>query len=139
MVTLKKKALIYLIICCCVLQGCVDFNAGKRPAEYINTKWISDNPNVYFEVREEFMELYKTITYGEIFYNGNSIDVYVGFDMGKGVAIRELSNCYDLSIPPLLRGLCEFGEDKFIVEVIEKDEKWFDEDLKEITFIREDI
>ena len=137
---MKKKLFNIIILCCLLLQGCVDFSSGKRPVDYINTKWTSEDPNIYFEVKEEFREIYGTVTYGKISTYNETIEIYVDFDYGKGIFIKKLeSDNSFVDVDQILRGICHFGENKLIVKVIEKDEEWFDEDLEEITFVREDL
>lgn len=127
-----KKLVFVFIIICLLLQGCADMNSGKRPSDYENTKWVSQNPNIYFEVSDDFSETTGTNTYGKITVGEMSTEITVLFDYGNGVIFRELSSGTGSQI---LEGTCTFSNDKLIVKVDNYEEAWFDS-IDEITFIK---
>jgi len=127
-----------------LLPNCfVDFYTGKRPIDYPNTRWVSENPDIYFEVTRN-----GEMTYGQITIDGDAIEIIVSFDYGTGI------DFYDLSAytPPnesnrygaidgtnwLFWGSCKFGKDKLIV-TIKKNREFLDDSIKKIIFVREDL
>ena len=55
---MKKSVLVLtVIITVSMLCSCADFNAGKRPCDQNNTRWVSENPDIYFEVNEKYEEI----------------------------------------------------------------------------------
>jgi len=136
----KQIIIICIIIFIASLSSCfVDFNSGKRPTDYKNTKWVSDDPEMYFIVR-----INHKVEYSQIIINDDVIELLCNFDYGGGIYFHcpryneegylEITNLSDL----LFSGICIFSKDKLIVK-IKKNNDFLDDSIKEIIFIREDI
>ena len=137
-----KKALIFVcIIMCFLLQGCwggwTDINAGKRPTDQGYGRWVSENPNIYFEVSEKFLELTGFRTYGQMVIDGVTTEIVVYFDYGTGMYVDELLSDGDREL--LFGGTCNFSPDKLVLSINNKikGSLEFDKSIKKITFIKE--
>ena len=126
-----KKISAIVIIICLLLQGCVDFNHGKRPSDYKNTRWVSETPDIYFEVNEDYDTVTKTNTYGKITEGENEFEITVLFDYGNGIVFCDLA-----SGDQMLRGTCKFSDDTLVVKVTKCEEEWCSS-VKKITFSKE--
>ena len=70
-----------------LLSSCgVDFFHGKRPIDYPNTRWVSENPDIYFEVGKN-----RGMIYGQITIEDDIIEIIVSFDYGAGVEFLDTS------------------------------------------------
>ena len=129
-----------------LLTGCVDFYTGKRPIDYPNTRWVSENPDMYFEVGNSV-----SVEYAQIMMHGEVIELICGFDHGVGITFYDVSAFIpaDPSNPNdidgvrfegwLFMGLCEFSKDKLVAKITNNGKGFLDKSIKEITFLREDI
>lgn len=123
---------LFIIICIMALMftGCVDFYAGKRPCDYPNSKWVSDNPDIYFmifNVKSDF---------GEININEAIIEFYPRFDYGEKMDFVVIEDNGDETI--LFSGYCRFGKEKLVV-TLSKDQTFFENNIKQLVFYREDM
>lgn len=121
-----------LLLCFVFLCGCVDFYAGQRPMDNTNERWVSEDPEMYFQWVENIGHR------GEITIDGNITKVDVLFDYGNGVHV----DCSNDSLAPndrLFRGECKFGKEKLIITVISDDANLFNGDFPTITFIRQEL
>jgi len=129
------SALLIMILTC----GCVDMYANKRPTCYPNTKWISNNPNIYFQVISD--ENFGNI--GEFNINNKVITIKMVFDYGPGVKIVDnniIEKINNSTEAALITGHCKFSKTKLIVTIDEVSDKIsLDPSIKEITFIRENL
>ena len=131
----------------CFLSSC-DPHTGRRPINYPNTRWVSENPDMFFEVGEDIVG--RQAVYAQITINGEIVEIMCsfevsgalvyfsdpsGFDSETGFPLEGI-NSNDVE---LFRGLCKFGSKKLVV-TIDKNEKGFlDDSITEIVFIREDL
>ena len=153
------KRLIVCIFAILVLQmlfaGC-DRYLYVRPDNYPNTRWVSENPDMYFEVGRGPIA---DVTYAQIIIDGEVIEMKVGFDVSNARVIYvsdpsyydvepELTGgVYSGSDPlfsqyQIFRGLYKFrpDPDRLIVYDIQRDREGFlDDSIEEIVFIRENI
>jgi len=132
--------------------GCDPF-AGATPDNYPNTRWVSENPDMYFEVGRDrtLFEQYSTadITYAQIIIDGEVIEMQVSFGPGGFIQVTDMS--YDVQTGMrfdnngfcevlLFRGLCRFSPDSLTVYDIDKHRPGFlDGSIEEIVFIRVNI
>jgi len=146
-----KKLLNFMLIISLLIifSGCnmYNFHHGKRPIDFPDTKWVSDDPDVWFEVdgSTDSSELY-----GKMLENGEYIDIVVSWDSGGAISIYradikegiEYGEYYNW----LLYGSCKFTPERLIVETYKKNKHAnnykdliFNYQYDEITFIKENI
>jgi hypothetical protein len=122
-----------------MLSAC-DVYAGRRPTDYKETKWVSADPNIYFEVSESHNTT--ALTYGEIFANDTITEMYVLFDMGGRAEFTYLPDAKESGSTPrnmIFRGRCKFGKDKLIVDILSNDAGLLADDVTQIKFVREPL
>ena len=141
---MKKRIIFVSIVFLMFLTSCDPFT-GQRPLDYPNTRWVAENPDMYFEVGDE-----RNVTYCQITIDGEPSEIICSFHIsGKQV------NFYDLSariLPTeehpyeglignkvLFTGLCEFSPKKLIVRILDNEKGFLDDSIEEIVFIREDM
>ena len=135
-----------MTVMCLLLWGC-DIYHGQRPSDYKNTRWVSENPNIYFEVNEKFSEITGTITYGKIIIDGVTTEIAVDFGMEPVAEFRPISSYKKGEGIDghawLFRGRCKYSPDKLVITKIVNnsryEESFLDESIRKITFIKEDI
>jgi len=135
---MKKAIMLFVIMALFSLNlySCtVDLYSGKRPVEYENTKWISQHPDIYFEIGDKF-----SAPYGKINVNGMEEEITVLFGMGTQVSFYiyeyELSPYYSENL--IIDGDCEFSKDKLVVKILKDYKRIFNDDIKEIIFIKQE-
>lgn len=115
------------------LCSCYDKYAGKRPFEYPNTRWESQDPYVWFEVSEDGNEP----CFGQVqLQDGTIYEVQVSFDFTNGIDFH----VYDGDTGKMLyyhTGTTEFGNPKFTVML--EYGTLFSKEYETITFVRTDI
>jgi len=115
------------------LSGCI-YKPGQRPTDYGPAIWISEDPDIWFEVLEyDQNRNYQTI--GQLTLNGNVYNFIAYFNYASGVRFTDAedrSNEYFI-------GSCKFGPEKLIIKVNPKYDRIFNGQVKEITFIRTEI
>jgi hypothetical protein len=135
-----------MFLMCLLLSGCYgsdfrnyipgawDPHSGERPKDYAPSKWVSENPNIWFEVPafEEGNSNTQTSLNGEIMLEDKTIKITVCFDGGRSVFIYNADSEGGL----LLTGLCTFDPEKLIVEIDKKDDVIFGGKYEEITFVK---
>ena len=139
-----------------LLTGCVDLFSGRRPINYPNTRWVSQDPDMFFIVGEgkkvtDWSEaILAEVIYAQITIDGEVNEVFLGFDeTGAGMFVYDLS-VYDpetgwfieggLNLDAkLFSGLCKFSPNRLIVTITRNDKGFLDDSITEIIFIREDI
>ncbi len=96
-----------------------------KPSSFVPSKWISENPNIWFEVLSDDEIVGQTI------YQGKNIDISVNFNRGRSMMIY--SN--EIEGGPDFMGFCKFGEEELKVRIQDKDEdKIFQGKYDEIIF-----
>lgn len=131
---MKKAITIFSFILCIFLNGCVDFNTGKRPTDYENTRWVSENPDVYFEVSDDFNDITGTNTYGKIKLENETCEIVVYFDYGRSMVIKNLN---DNNV--LFRGIYDLKDDKLTIEVNYFCKEIFEKSMNEVIFVKETV
>ena len=143
---MKKSLLLFIcmVLAMLLLSSCDPF-AGKRPVDYPNTRWSSENPDMYFDVGEPW-----EITHAQIVMNGEVIELKCWFAVsGSQIGFDDPSR-YDPETGLqqtgvngndiiLFTGLCKFGRDKIVVTVDINEKGFLDDSITEIVFTREDI
>jgi len=140
----RKIFIIILALTILLFSSCFYVSdSGKRPNDFPGTKWVSEDPDIWFEVKERYDMP------GKLTVDGESIDIIVAFDFGAGMNIYEgtgKSDCVDDDAIWIFFGRCEFSPDKLIVKPHRQNKHTNDyKDLflnyqyEEIIFIREDI
>jgi len=134
-----------MLLLLCFATACyIDVYEGKRPIDYPNTRWVSESPDMYFEVGDSWVD-----TYSQIVINDEVIELIINFDPGALVFFDDPSG-FDpntgLIMPGVnskennfFSGLCRFRPDRMVVYSIRNDKGFLDDSIKEIVFIREDI
>jgi hypothetical protein len=126
-----------------ILSSCgVDFYSGKRPSDFPNTRWVSIDPDMFFEVNMKYAELTGSKTYGEINIDGVITEIAVSFDYGTGVGFRDISYYEGKGINSyawLFWGRGKFSKDKLVVTITDNSRGFLDDSITEIIFIREDM
>jgi hypothetical protein len=140
-----KKLIIPAVVCLIafiILSSC-DVYGGRRPADYKETKWVSVDPNIYFEVSEENYTITNDITYGKIITNETTTEVRVHFNMGRRVDFRYLPGEKEIVSSHkdglVFSGECKFGKDKLVVDILSNDAGLLPDDVMQITFVREPL
>ena len=128
---MKNRGLLAIIVMFLIVvsSSCVDFNSGKRPNDYDNTKWVSTQPDIWFEVHNRKCT-------GEATINDKVTKIYVSFDYGNTVEIYPMGkNSLD---EVLMIGRCKFSKEKLVVFVSKNEKGLADESVTEITFMKEE-
>jgi hypothetical protein len=135
-----------MFLMCLLLSGCYgsdfrnyipgtgDTHSGRRPTDYAPSKWISENPNIWFEVptSEDDDSNTQAFLNGEIMLEDKTIRITVFFNRGRSIFIYN----EDSQGEQVLYGLCTFDPEKLIVEIDKKDDAIFGGQYKEITFVK---
>ena len=95
-----------------------------RPSSSVSSKWVSEDPNIWFQVLSEEKIVGQTI------YNGKYIDISVNF--GRGKHIRIFSD--EIGGGPDFCGLCKYGTEELKVKVYEDQDNIFGGKYNEIVF-----
>ena len=141
----KLLLLMFMLMLCLLLSSCfwgVDNYAGERLSDHVNTRWVSNDPDIYFEVREE------GLIYGEITIDGMATEIIVSmgppgnnveFSDKLAYIVDEHGNEGTNADMWLFIGSGKFSENSFVVKIFNNKKGFLDESIKEITFIKEDI
>lgn len=132
-----KKILQYSVIMCVIyiiisavilliifgLISSKKINSEFKPNYQLNSKWVSDNPDIFFIVTDDGEH---KMCLGEFSLNSKIINVYVTFGLGRDC--RMFVDDYDAIVSnnfeydpktKLFRGDCKFYETKCIVTITE--------------------
>ncbi len=131
-----KKVLIRLLILSVFLSlaGCIDQYAGKKPTDLGSAIWISEDPDIWFEVYEIAGDGYTAPT-GQLIYNDITYHFTVIFNNNTGVGFwtdENLTQRY-------FWGVCKFSSEKLTVKISLENDSMFNGQVREITFIRTEI
>lgn len=141
---------VFMVMVLFLLQGCaIDRYVGKRPSDQDNTKWVSEEPDIYFEVSDKYADITGCNTYGKIVMEGIETEIAVSFAAGSTrVKFRPVSsyhkedneeNSYIDGDDWLFLGKCRFSNDKLVVTVSNNEKGFLDESIEKITFIKEKV
>jgi len=119
-------------------SGCDPF-AGVRPINFPNTRWVSNEPDIFFEV-----DGIGRITYAQMTVDGEIIEMDVFMRAGDGSIVSFIlpptsENRYNHSERMLFIGAARFGEHRMILRIINNYQDLLDDSISEIIFVREDI
>ena len=144
MSNIKKIAVLILIsiivltFSCCdtnvlnkILPGNYDASYGKRPDYFPNTKWVSEEPNIWFKVNDKENSGNNEIK-GEILFEDEVFNFEAYFDMGIGfnIIVEAKDNQHNMTIT----GSCKFYSDRLIVEI--EDDPLFNGKYNTISFYK---
>jgi hypothetical protein len=128
---------IFLFVCVALIVWVDVFTpgnpyAGRRPADYPNTKWVSTDPDICFTVDDEGE------VSGQLIINEKIINIKVQFTRFEDVFFVEADKQDEFNTELyVLTGECKFRKKKMVVKV----EQYYLnelEDVAEITFVRMD-
>jgi hypothetical protein len=134
------------IIIVMLLTGCSDFDirdyilfigdrySGERPIDYPPARWISDTPNIWFDVVPYFKDENKEWSdlEGILETSEQSIKIIVWFPSTDVVVIREQVDKDNR----WLRGTCKFSPEKLIITIEKEEDTLLNGQYDTITFIR---
>jgi len=137
------RRFIILLVLLLFSTGCNIFYYG-RPTDYTNTRWVSESPDMFFEVGDSH-----TVVYTQIIIDNEIFILKTGFDHSIIVTFEDASG-FDFETGQLLPGLSNddtllfygrgrFSPTKLVLHSIWNDKGFLDDSIKEIVFIREDI
>jgi hypothetical protein len=93
-----------------------------KPRNRLNTKWVSDNPTIFFTVTKD--EGY-SVCLGNLVNSEKSYSIELDFDYGRDVNIidydilKKNNFVRKINDDVIARGDCKFSEDKCIVTITE--------------------
>ena len=123
---MKKYFVMAIAILIFVLSSGCDMHSGKRPCDYPPSKWVSEEPEMWFE------GIYKIYGFdGCLVLDGQIIEIKVFFDYGNGVYFSETSDTDTFT-----RGRCTFNTDKLVVKIDKERDNFLNGLCETITFIR---
>lgn len=129
-----KKSLFIIVSICIIItfSGCKPYQ-GKRPFDYPPARWISETPNLWFDVESTYEDATKiTEMYGQLISKDQAIDIIVTFGYTNEIIIRQK----DDSTNNNLTGHCQFSPEKLIVIVETENDSLLDGQYDSIIFIR---
>ena len=153
---MKRLALVlHCVIVVMLLSSSCDVLTGRRPTNYPNTRWVSQDPDMYFVVgglrnTDHMGVSHADVTYAQIVIDGEMIELrcwfavsgsQIGFDDPSkldpetGRSLKGLTS----SDVQLFLGLCKFGPNEMVVTITHNDKGFLDDSITEIVFIREDL
>jgi len=149
---IMRKVILYILIISVfvsLLTGC-DPNTGRRPMDFPNTRWVSKNPDMFFEVPPTQDEAYRGPLHGGIIKDGETFELMIAFMWPGALVSFNDSSGFDLETRSLLpgineinvrlfTGICTFGRNRLVVEIDNNDKGFLDDSVIRIVFRREDI
>ena len=136
-----KKACIFLallMVLVCNMCAC-DYMAETLPTAYPETRWVSENPYMWFEVESEGEGSYHRRGYGciDLYKNGDAINIMVGFELGghMNIYVEQDDGTYLLKFCAASEDL---SPDGFVARVYEEKDLLFDGRYSKIVFSRKD-
>ena len=115
-----------------------DFYAGRRPTDFPLSKWISDSPNIWFEVPEiEENAPPPDPLYGKAEFAGETIDIQFFFD--RGITMRGYKVDSNDQFVLLFEGSCYFEKEKVTVTIDKETDILFEGKYDEIIFVKKNV
>jgi hypothetical protein len=146
---MKKYIIVTCICTIALLFAACDPYANKKPYNYKDTKWVSTDPDIYFEVSNKYYALTGTSTLGQLITNDVVTEIYVNFASGRYVVFEDLSARSSIGVDTvgnmiyssreIFSGDAKFYKDKMILEITHNEAGLLPDDVKEITFVREPL
>lgn len=148
-----RKHIIYSIVIflmCLFLTSCVDIDnlsigckqdyyGNVKPQAYGPAKWVSDEPNMWFEVTTppDDNSPFDVPLHGEMVLDDKIVKIAVFFNPANSIdiAIEKGKDQYEGS----LLGLCKFGSEKLRVKVYKDRDELFNGKYRKITFVRNEL
>lgn len=124
------KKISIMITLSLLLSSCI-YEAGMRPTDQDPALWVSESPDIWFEVFEyDDQQEYQAVGYA--INNGVETKFYVFFGYSSVVHFYD----YENDEIDLMVGRCTFYKDKLIVKVVEGKDTLFHNAFNTLTFIR---
>lgn len=111
---MKKMINAVLLIFPILLLVQCDNYVGERPLDYPETRWVSENPEMWFDIADLYGNPYDDYVYGTLISDGKQVEIRVFFDKGSGIYFASKNGNSD---SPFTRGTCEFSSEKLIVTI----------------------
>ena len=137
---LLKRAIMCVVcifVICVLLPGCYGRDIrnyipgmwnpyrNERPTAFVPSKWVSDEPYIWFNVlADDDVE-------GQATVDGKVINIVVHFDGGRGILVFDSDKG-----GIILRGFCEFSSEGLVVEVDEESDLLYNFKYPKITFYK---
>ena len=129
-----------------LLSSCTPLPSKHHPVTNPNTRWVSENPDMFFEVGDfaEVGDLTAKVTYAQIIVDDKVIELILNFSYsGKSVFVYDTS----ARLPSgaikggelLFRGLCKSSVNKLIFTIDLNEKGFLDDSITEIVFVREEL
>ena len=145
---IKQLIIVVIIVIICVTNfGCVSmlYSQDNMPSRHINTKWVSENPNICIEVKEEFVKTTGGNTVAKIQLPEGEKESDVLFDNVNGVYFlpmyyditKEQAKTQPITELCYFSGECKFYKDKMVVKI--EEDHIFNGEYDKITFIKEPL
>ena len=133
-----KKIIICLLLVMffiAFISAC-DPNADRMPISYPNTRWVSEYPDMFFEIKSPRANFY-TASYAQIIIDGEIIELIVGFRHSQ-MFVHDIDA--DLvRDPSIFSGSGRFSPYRVIIRITRNPNGFLDDSIEEIIFYREDI
>lgn len=124
--------------------GCIPFEwipnfgyipyQGERPEDYPPAKWISETPDLWFDVESPYEDATKAVEMeGQLMMEGQCVEVIVCFGYRDDIYIRRKE---EKDEPCALKGHCEFSPEKVIVTVEKETDSLLNGQYETIIFVR---
>lgn len=110
------------------IPGTWDPHKGERPTDYPSTKWVSQSPELWFEVPDEDSD---AAPKGQIRIDDQTTELFVYFN-GFKTAFFSKADGSGL----LFSGTCQFGSKKLVVTIDPEYDTLLDGRYKKLTFQR---
>lgn len=136
LIIIALLAVVFVIFFALRFHGSADQYSGQRPCDYPNTHWESKEIDAYFDVvKSDNNDNYYCI--GKLIdLNGETIEIDIKFDTGRGVEIwNGYSNRLLQGEVPVILTFAQFYSDKLTITNITED-KLFNHKYDKITFVR---
>jgi hypothetical protein len=141
-----KKTILFMlcaVMAVAFLSGC-DPISKQLPANYPNTRWVSEDPDMFF-IPGKLGET----SYAQIIINGEVVELLAWMGNGAGMDFYDATMCdmetkrllpeYSGTEALLFSGLGIFRRGRVIMNVTNNPKGFLDESITTIIFIREDI
>lgn len=110
---MKKIILFFMINICIVCFTACDMYSGMRPTDQKNSNWVSENPNIFFHVKDDESNDSR-ITEGALIFDDKIFSIDLIFDYVTSIYIidyaKDMESKYTLSEVSLISGGCTFSE-----------------------------
>ena len=129
----KQKKCFFIILTFFIFFSGCDMHSGKRPYDYPPAKWVSEKPEMWFNIGKSDNSAYtpREKIYGFLVLDGQTIEIEVFFDKGDGVYFNEI-NDFDT----FTKGRCTFRSEKLVVKIDKERDNFLKGLCETITFIR---